>query len=321
MNQTEREAIVNTEHASTHVYYSPAYAAAGYSFDTTRKARWVAESLCERPIAGVVLVAPEPLTAAHLAAVHESTYVDAVRTGTPRALAESNGFEWDPGIWEAVCASNGGAVAAAVHALQTGRNSGSLSSGLHHAHRGCGAAFCTFNGLALAAKAALDAGAASLLVLDVDAHPGDGTVDIVSEWPGVWHADVTVCPWAVRPRDPSRCTSDIVRRAAQYLPTLERRLGALDAGAFDLCLYNAGMDPHEDSEVGGLPGITSAVLREREQMVFGWAAGARLPVAFVLAGGYAGPRLSRHALVDLHRSTIEAAAANVAAAGCHTPAG
>ncbi|MDP2769724.1 MAG: amidohydrolase family protein, partial [Giesbergeria sp.] len=56
-----------------------------------------------------------------------------------------------------VCASNGGAVAAALAAIAEGV-AGSLSSGLHHAARGRGAGFCTFNGLALGVRAARAAG-------------------------------------------------------------------------------------------------------------------------------------------------------------------
>ena len=124
------------------------------------------------------LIEPALLTTEQLEAIHSREYVHAVRTGEPRHLAESSGFPWDPAVWDAVRASNGGAVAAALHALATGSHAGSLSSGLHHARRDSGAGFRTFNGLALAARAALDAGARRLLILDLDAHVGDGTLDI-----------------------------------------------------------------------------------------------------------------------------------------------
>ena len=268
-------------------------------------------------MAGVELVAPAPLTEDALERIHSRAYVQAVKTGTPRRLAESSGFPWDPGIWSAVRASNGGAVAAALEALATGTNAGTLSSGLHHARRGSGAGFCTFNGLALAARAALDAGARRVLILDLDAHVGDGTMDIVAAWTRVTHVDIAVSPWSAPAGDPSRSSLDAVALAGDYLPTLERRLGALDTSGLDLCIYNAGMDPHEDCDLGGLPGLTTEVIRRRERMVFAWARGAGVPVAFVLAGGYAGGALSRDALVDLHRQTIEeAAAGSAAAASC-----
>ena len=67
------------------------------------------------------------------------------------------------------------------------------------------------------------------------------------------------------------------------------------------------MDPHEDGGLGGLDGVTTEVLRERERWFFDWAARRQIPVAFVLAGGYTSGQLPEDALVRLHRLTIEAA--------------
>ena len=89
---------------SLDLYYSPAYVLSEHEFDTTRKSRWVAKSLAERPIAGVRLVEPVPLAEAAVAAVHDPAYVTAVRTGEPGWLAGSNGFAWDPGLWSMVLA-------------------------------------------------------------------------------------------------------------------------------------------------------------------------------------------------------------------------
>ncbi len=292
------------------VFYSSAYDRAGEQFDTLRKARWVADSLTDAPVAGVVLQEPEPLSVEQLGTIHARDYVEAVRTGAPRALAESNGFSWDAGLWEAVCASNGGAVAAALHALANRVHAGSLSSGLHHARRGRGAGFCTFNGLALAAYAALDAGAERVLVLDLDAHCGGGTHSLIEDCPAIVQLDVAVSAVdSYEPRAGTRSSLDIVNRATDYLPTLRTRLAALEDRAFDLVLYNAGMDPHEWSAIGGLDGIDVEVIAERERAVFDWARRRGVGAAFVLAGGYEGSRLDRETLVGLHRLTAATAAA------------
>jgi len=291
----------------TDLFYSPAYGLAGYSFDTTRKAAWIAESLAQAPIPGIRLCAPAPLDEAAVAAVHDSAYVTAVRIGRPRSLAESQEFSWDPGLWPMVLASNGGVVAAAQAALQEGV-AGSLSSGLHHARYDSGAGYCTFNGLALAARAVLAAGARSVLILDLDAHCGGGTYTLIRDDPAIWQLDVAVHIFDhYLPR--GRGTRDLVGTAAAYLPTIRARLAALADHAFDLCLYNAGMDPHEDCLIGGLPGITDAILAEREQLVFRWCLRRGLPIAFVPAGGYIGGRLDIPHLVALHRLTLAAAAA------------
>jgi len=290
------------------VYFSPDYVLARHEFDTTRKALWVRESLVAARIAGIELRTPAPLTGDDLAEVHDREYVDAVRTGVPRELAESQGFEWDSALWTMVCASNGGAVAAARAALREG-TAGSLSSGLHHARRGHGAGSCTFNGLALAARAAVRAGAQAILVLDLDAHCGGGTQALLGDDPQVWHTDVSVDDYDRHEAGP-RATLDLVRRADDYLPTLQRRLEALahEAPRFDLCLYNAGMDLHERSGDGALAGISGALLAERERLVFEWCRSRGTSVAFVLAGGYISSTLDRAELVDLHRLTLAAAA-------------
>lgn len=294
--------------------YSPEYVGAAYSFETTRKAAWVVDSLAASPIACIEMVSPTPLTREEVEEVHDPAYVRAVQTGEPRHLAESQGFDWDPGLWRMVLASNGGAVAAALVALDDGV-AGSLSSGLHHARRAGGAGFCTFNGLVLAARRALAAGAASVLIVDLDAHCGGGTASLIASEPRIWQVDVAVNSfdhYDVTARDTAgdRLWLEYVTRSDDYLAAVRRGLGHASAHgpAFDLCLYNAGMDPHQDSSTGGLRGITTAILAERERLVFEWARDRGVPIAFVIAGGYVSPRLDAPGLVALHRLTLATAA-------------
>jgi acetoin utilization deacetylase AcuC-like enzyme len=287
------------------VFFSDDYLASSIDFDTLRKPGWVAARLRDRPVSGVALVAPVPLTEDDLAVVHDPNYVRAVHTGEP-PFADSAGLGWDEGLWTSVCASNGGVVSAARLARTTGTHAGSLSSGLHHARRNRGHGFCTFNGLALAARAAIDDGSRGVLVLDLDAHCGGGTASIVSRWPEVTHLDVSVSPFdRYLPAD--RQTLHLVIDAAEYLAVIAQALERAD-DRWDLVIYNAGMDPHQDSAVGGLRGITTEMLAERERMVFSWARERGTPVAFVLAGGYVSARLSRETLAELHRLTIVGAA-------------
>jgi len=243
------------------VFYSSSFCCAGHSFDTTRKARWVADSLREHPIPEVELREPQPLTAQEVAEVHDAAYVRAIETGQPRDLAASQGFNWDPGLWPMVLSSNGGAVAAARMARREGV-SGSLSSGLHHARHECGAGFCTFNGLVLAAKAVLAEGARSVLILDLDAHCGGGTHSLVEDDSRIWQMDVSVS--SVDRYEPcDRATLDVVEVASEYLPTVTSRLQEWGGQGprFDLCLYNAGMDPYQGCPIGGFPGSTRSPWR------------------------------------------------------------
>jgi len=297
------------------VYYSPDYVGSAYSFETTRKAAWIADSLTVDPIPGIDLVEPDPLTPTQLVRVHDELYVQAVQTGVPRHLAESQGFSWDPGLWRMVLSSNGGVVAAALDALKTGL-AGSLSSGLHHARRGSGAGFCTFNGLVLAALEALDAGARSVLILDLDAHCGGGTASLIAANPRIWQVDVAVNSFDIYRAPPGvdsskqRIRLRVAEDSGRYLSEIATSLRLVEEQVprFDLCLYNAGMDPFEGCPTGGMRGITRELLAERERRVFDWSREHAAALAFVPAGGYVGPELFREGLVDLHRLTLGAAA-------------
>ena len=291
------------------LYYSPAYTAAAHVFDTTRKSGWIAASLVRRPVSGVDIVEPAAATARQLEAVHTPEYVRAVRTGLPRGLAESNGFSWDPAMWDAVCASTGGAVAAALNAYLTRSIAGSLSSGLHHARAGHGAGFCTFNGLALAARALRDAGARRIVIVDLDAHIGGGTFSLVESWPEVWQLDVAVVAGfdAYDPTGTDRVSLDVVSEASVYLSVVRARLDALP-GDLDVAIYNAGVDVHQDCRTGGQAGFGDDLIQARERLVFEWGCRRGVPIAFVLAGGYTGGEMTQDRLVTLHRITIETAA-------------
>ena len=287
------------------LFYSPAYVASGISFETLQKPAWVAESLRRSPIDGVAIEEPESLSIGTVEETHDPIYVSAIEAGEPGCLAESQGFRWDASLLAAVLASNGGVVAAAKQALQTGSNAGTLSSGLHHARRETGCGFCTFNGLVIAAREALQAGAKRVLILDFDAHCGGGTASLIKGDPRIVQRDVSVDRFDhYAPQGNAHL--QVVTQAADWLPAICRQLD--EAGDFDLCLYNAGVDPFEDDEGGGLQGITREHLIKREALVFDWARSRKLPVAFVLAGGYLSKKNDRAQLVALHRITARVAA-------------
>ena len=252
------------------LFFSPHYVLAAHSFDTTRKAAWLAESLQQAPIAGVDILPPAPLTPEEVAAIHAPAYVDAVRTGRPRGLATSMGFSWDSGLWPMVLSSNGGVVAA-VRAALTDGVAGSLSSGLHHARAEHGAGFRTFNGLALAARAALDAGPRRVLILYLDEHCGGGTCSLLVGDDATWRLDVAVSRFDRYTPGPQQRLA-VVDDAADYLATINDELTSIAASApgFDLCHYNAGMDSYERCDIGGLPGISADILEQREELVFDW---------------------------------------------------
>jgi acetoin utilization deacetylase AcuC-like enzyme len=156
----------------------------------------------------------------------------------------------------------------------------------------------------------LDAGARTVLILDLDAHCGGGTHELIHRDERIWQMDVSVNAFD-RYEPLGNNQLEMVHDGPRYLPTIERKLTWLEREAprFDICLYNAGMDTFGGCPIGGMQGVTQKVLRDREVAVFSWCRMRGVPIAFVLAGGYLGPELERAGLVALQRLTLEAACA------------
>jgi acetoin utilization deacetylase AcuC-like enzyme len=282
------------------VYYNSDYVASEYAFDTTRKAGELAAHI-ERGNSSATLVDPIEFvgrTERLIERVHSPDYVEAVRSGSPAGLAESQGFDWDLKIATMAIAHSAGLVAAVTAVLSgSARLAGSLSSGLHHARRDNGAGYCTFNGLAVAAGAALELGVERLLVLDLDAHCGGGTRSM-TEPDSVVQIDVSTVGFDTwTPAGPDAL---LMTQPHGYLAKVAEALRLADtAGTFDLVLYNAGMDPANS-------GVSAADLKTREQMVGEWAKNWGYPLVYALAGGYTGYDITMSDLVELHLLTVEA---------------
>src|SRR5205807_1755970 len=71
----------------------------------------------------------------------------------------------------------------------------------------------------------------------------------------------------------------------------------------DLIVYVAGADPYCDDQLGGLA-LTFAGLEERDRLVIGTARQAAIPVAVVLAGGYA---RNVEDTITIHANTVRVA--------------
>lgn len=285
------------------IYYNNDYVASLYAFDTTRKSEHIAMSLETNPIAGVELKDPSGDfgTAIDLiCSVHSQSYVDAVWSGQPNTLAESNGFDWDNGIFKMAVSHSAGLIAATREALENKTVSGSLSSGLHHARVGEGGGFCTFNGLTVANAYAKTMGAERVLMLDYDAHGGGGTWNILmnkaDSLAQTSHIDVTVSPFdTYAPKGDSRL--DVVH-PEEYSKAIMDSLGyAASLGSFDLIIYNAGMDPLNS-------GVSIKSIEAREDAVREFIGDT--PAIFALAGGYRWGGATMEDVVSWHRMTLRA---------------
>lgn len=243
--------------------------------------------------------APTPVSDEDLLRVHTAEYIEAIRTGEPLALAQSQKFPWSPALAESVRWTNGGCIAATFAALEHGV-AGNLASGFHHSHGPHGEGYCTFNGLVVALERARAEGRiARGLVVDMDLHYGNGTAALAADRPwlfnlsiyGNWYKknlayrDVS----AERTPDTENAWSVPVPAGtdgAGYLALLEAHLGpAIEAARPDILLFQAGADPFREDPYSPLD-LGHADLYARDLRVFEEAKRRGLPIAWVLAGGY-----------------------------------
>jgi acetoin utilization deacetylase AcuC-like enzyme len=295
-------------------FYHPRYAAPiGEHIMPIRKFGLVAEGL--RGAGDIRLAEPQPVSLAEIQRVHTEEYVNAIRTGEPRALAESQKFPWSPELFPSVCLTSGGCLAAARQALKEGV-SAALVSGFHHACADHGEGFCTFNGLAITADALLAAGeAARIAVLDMDLHYGNGTAQLTAARPHMMQ--VSIYGNDYRANIPYR---DVTKRQHEdgenhysfalpaacdrstMLGVMEEALPLIARWKPEILLYQAGADPYFEDPYSPLA-LDHDDLLARDEAVFRFAKNESIPIAWVLAGGYTQDITK---VVRVHLNTFEA---------------
>ena len=263
----------------------------GSGVETRTKSGPLAKILMDGEVPGVELIAPLPITREELLVIHDAQYVDGL-------INDEN-----PELTRSIFASTGG-VRDALDAMFVNGTAGSLSSGLHHAKYGKAEGYCFVNGLALVAQRAISKHEVNkVAVLDTDAHCGGGTFELVGENEQVLLADVSCNSYDSWQPSSDRHYLEIVHNASEYLDAVTRALDHLEG--VDAIIYNAGMDPFEGCDTGGMRGITREILAERERLVAQWCEDTQTPAMFVLAGGYGGRNLDLDGVARLHLPTIK----------------
>ena len=276
------------------VYYAPEYRLPLAALEprtgfAPRRADYALWHLLERGALGRWnLRTPRRAEYAELARVHSAEMLDSL--GRAETLARI--FNVDPAdvpvdqTMSTVRLACGATIEAAREVLSSRRPRAvrralNLAGGFHHATPSSAGGFCPVNDIAVAV-AALRAGgfAGRVLVLDLDAHPPDGTAACLAplgehwigsisgarfcELPGV---DETVLP----PRAGDR----------EYLRVLRALLSRMPPG--DLAFVCAGGDVLASDPLGDL-GLTLEGCRERDLLVSD--ALSRLPSVWLPSGGY-----------------------------------
>lgn len=259
---------------------------------TTKQAR-VVKQAGDAGLLDVRLADPRPSASVfkEIARYHYPSYVKAVATGHPKNLAESQGFTWSPEFAESVAQIWHGHEHA-LHLLMTNQAPLVLHpvSGAHHAHPDRGGGFCTFNYLIGAADRYLADPKDQGLIIDLDAHFGDGTEKFIENDPRFTLFDIhggiaTKAAWEFAFEGKNRIFA--VANAAEYLKTLKRELPkVLDAQPWKFVQYLAGADPFEEDPVGSVNGMGIKQLRERDRFVIEEVLKRGIPMVVTLAGGY-----------------------------------
>jgi histone deacetylase 11 len=182
----------------------------------------------------------------------------------------------------------GGTLLACRLALERGLAI-NLGGGFHHAGPAHGSGFCAFADVPLALAALHQEGLlASALVVDTDAHQGNGTADAIRPW--VWahlldFYEDDLFPWPKVEEElpvplPPRLTG------TEYLAALRDHLPrALDQFRPQLVVYNAGSDVLRSDPLSRLM-LTAEDLAERDLYVITEVRSRGAALAMVLSGGY-----------------------------------
>ena len=169
-------------YVSVPFYFHPAFS--GYDFGANHPFRGerfasfmlALETRFPKAYARLDVRTPEAADERTLELAHTRAYIRRVK-----ALEKRRGFlsldtQLLPGSVDAARLIVGASVAAAEAALERGLAIG--FGGLHHAGPDYGEGFCIFNDVAVAAGALLGRGLERIMILDTDAHQGNGTMDI-----------------------------------------------------------------------------------------------------------------------------------------------
>lgn len=165
----------------------------------------------------------------------------------------------------------------------------SLTNGFHHAGYDFCYGYCTFNALSLAAVNFYNEGGGRVLILDGDAHLGDGCIDIRNKLESAHESHDYLHIGTKQGWDNQK----------------EEIINQLEVGEdYSLVIYQAGADSFIQDNLGAGT-FTKQEFEQRDRDVFEACKVSDTPVVFNLAGGYGAPDYN-HTLM-LHYNTWQTA--------------
>lgn len=273
------------------------------------KYRALYQALLAAGVPADCFVVPTSATQAELALVHDTLYIETLCSGQLDAKAMRRiGFPWSEFLINRSLRSVGGTIQTAQLALQHGLAL-HLSGGYHHAFAGEGSGFCLFNDLAVAARVMQQQGVDKILIFDCDVHQGDGTALIFADNPNIITASLHGEKNFPARKQQSDWDLGLVNGCTDepYLQAVQQSLDYLLAlHQPDLVLYDAGVDIHQQDDLGLLSISTDGIL-QRDQFVINRCRDLKIPLAAVIGGGY---QRDLTALTAVHLQLFKAAFAS-----------
>jgi acetoin utilization deacetylase AcuC-like enzyme len=284
-----------------------------WMFDTGKhvfplqKYRLVYENLLSMGARKDNFLRPRPAPDEDVLLVHTARYLNHLKSGTlkPDEIRTLE-LRFSPDLVRFALLSVGGTVLAARKAVEDGLAL-HIGGGFHHAFRDHGEGFCVLNDLAVAVEKMIEEKKArKIMIVDCDVHHGNGTAVIFAGREDVF--TFSIHQMDAYPSEKPSGSLDVGLVSGdgdeKYLAALKARIPQIYKDYRpDLVLYLAGADPYEKDQLGGLL-LTKAGLRERDRIVIENARRLRIPLAVVLAGGYASEIKDT---VAIHLNTIRVA--------------
>ncbi|MGF1633380.1 MAG: histone deacetylase [Phycisphaerae bacterium] len=265
--------------------------------------------VAEQTLRPADLLDPGLATDADLLRVHTPAYLTGIRTGAFNDLTARK-LGLPPS--EALSLRSHNAVAGTLAAARAAVTDGiacNLAGGTHHAFPDSGQGFCVFNDVAVAVRALQhEEPYRKLMVVDLDAHQGNGTHAIFADDPFVFCYSVHVGKNYPSEKVPGDLDVPLPRWATgpAYFEALEATLPAAVA-AFepDVAFYIAGVDVHEDDQFGQMK-LTTAEMARRDAWTIDLLRGRGIATVVLYGGGY---NKRREMTTELHCQTVRIAAA------------
>jgi acetoin utilization deacetylase AcuC-like enzyme len=239
--------------------------------------------------------------------VHETDYIHKIESGLlDRKEQLLLGLPVTPRLYQR-SVTEVEATRLACHAALSEGVSACLAGGTHHAFREHGEGYCVFNDVAIAIRDLQEKQPnIKIMVVDTDAHQGNGTAAILANDPRVFTYSIHVGRNYPTKKVVGTLDIETVRyvEGEMYLKQLFSSLaGALDAFAPDLVIWVSGADNHRNDRFGQMH-LSLKDIQRRDEVLLSAFIKNRIPVAVLYGGGY---NRQPEFTAKLHRNTIATA--------------